>query len=747
MTGARPRTRSCFLIFEGAIVSERENAGAFRRADLLNLSAPNRTIASRFAVAFAAVFGIWHIATNVYLNEPGMWQNAIHFGGFAFLAAITLSPFGRRANTPLAWTVDLVYATAIAASAMWIAGAENDVYERSLAVTGQGWQFSWIDWAAGLIVIFACIDLSRRVSGWVIPILVFLSLSYILFLGTHMPGVFRAASLPLDDVLFRSLFNDEGMFGILAGISSTNIALFMIFGGFLVVSGASHFVIEISKTVAGRIKGGAAFVAVISSALTGTISGSAVANTASTGVITIPLMKANGFRAQFAGGVEAAASTGGQIMPPIMGAGAFVMASYTGIPYGTIVAVSVVPAILYFLSIACIVRIEAVKRNAGSEIDMTVDRGKLLSGGLVFIIPLSTMVWLLLTGVTPAYAACWAIAALIGTSWFTSLIARFVPGDGFEPIVMGPKKIVEALVTGVNASVLTAILLVTIGLMNNAIVTSGVGNGFSLMIVQWSQGSLVIALTLIAIASLVLGMGLPVTAAYIIIAILTAPALAGIMADSIVVEQLMEGITDPAKSALFFLVDHPNVAKIAEGMSNSEAWDLVGSIPFEIAVTIRPALVDPSLTMTFLLIAHLIIYWLSQDSNVTPPVCLAAFTAAGIAGSRPMATGFESWKIAKGLYIVPLLFAYTPLISGDFVEVMQIGFFSLFGIYATNALIQMYSEGPIGVLEIGVLIAGAALAFWPLMLLANIAGAALVILIIGWTRVKLARQAGSAETV
>lgn len=333
------------------------------------------------------------------------------------------------------------------------------------------------------------------------------------------------------------------------------------------------------------------------------------------------------------------------------------------------------------------------------------------------------------------------------TSWFTSLIARFVPGDGFEPIVMGPKKIVEALVTGVNASVLTAILLVTIGLMNNAIVTSGVGNGFSLMIVQWSQGSLVIALALIAIASLVLGMGLPVTAAYIIIAILTAPALAGIMADSIVVEQLMQGITDPAKSALFFLVDHPNVAKIAEGMSNSEAWDLVGSIPFEIAVTIRPALVDPSLTMTFLLIAHLIIYWLSQDSNVTPPVCLAAFTAAGIAGSRPMATGFESWKIAKGLYIVPLLFAYTPLISGDFVEVMQIGFFSLFGIYATNALIQMYSEGPIGILEIGVLIAGAVLAFWPLMLLANIAGAALVILIIGWTRVKLARQAGSAETV
>lgn len=722
-------------------MSEREETDTGGRDGLLNLCTPNKSLMSRFTIAFAALFGAWHILTNVYLNEPGLWQNAIHFGGFAFLAAITLSPFGRRANNPLAWAFDLTYATAVAASAMWIAGAENVIYERSLAVTGQGWQLTWIDWAAGLVLIVACIDLSRRVSGWVIPILVILALSYILFLGASMPGVFRAASLPIDDVLFRSMFNDEGMFGILASISSTNIALFMIFGGFLVVSGASHFVIEISKTVAGRIKGGAAFVAVLSSALTGTISGSAVANTASTGVITIPLMKANGFRAKFAGGVEAAASTGGQIMPPIMGAGAFVMASYTGIPYGTIVAVSVVPAILYFLSIAFIVRIEAVKHDAGSEIDMTVDRGKLLSGGLVFLIPLTTMVWLLLTGVTPAYAACWAIAALIATSWFTSVVARLLPDTGFTPVVMGPRKIVEALVTGVSASILTAILLVAIGLINNAIVTSGVGNGFSLMIVQWSQGSMVIALALIAIASLVLGMGLPVTAAYIILAILTAPALAGLMADAVVVEHLIQGISDPMKAALFFLVDHPNVAKIAQGMTEAEAWDLVGAIPFEIAVTIRPALVDPAQTMTFLLIAHLIIYWLSQDSNVTPPVCLAAFTAAGIAGSRPMATGVESWKIAKGLYIVPLLFAYTPLISGEFAEVMQVAVFSLFGIYATNALIQMYSEGPIGILEIAALIVGAVLAYWPMMLVANLAGAILIIGVIAWTRTKYRRQA------
>ncbi|MEO1494478.1 MAG: TRAP transporter fused permease subunit [Pseudomonadota bacterium] len=700
------------------------------------LDLDNTTDRSLILITFAVVFGLWHVVTNIYLIEPGRWQNAIHFAGFAFMASILNSPFGARANNRAAWIFDITYGVVVAAAALWVAGAENAVYDRSLAVTGQGWQLTLVDWAAGFILIFAAIDLSRRVSGWVIPILIILALSYILFLGSYLPGVFRAASLPMDDVMFRTLYNDEGLFGILASISSTNITLFMIFGGFLVVSGASNFVIELSKIVAGRIKGGAAFVAVLSSALTGTISGSAVANTASTGVITIPLMKANGFRPQFAGGVEAAASTGGQLMPPIMGAGAFVMASYTSIPYGTIVAVSVVPAILYFMSVAFIVRIEAMKYNAGSEIDMSIDRGKLLSGGLVFVIPLTVMIWLLLTGVTPSFAACWAIAALIVTSWVTKLLAIIVPGGLFKPVTMGPKKIAEAFVTGVSGAALTAVLLVAIGIMNNAIVTSGVGNSFSLMIAQWSQGSMVIAILLIALASLVLGMGLPVTAAYIILAILTAPALAGLMSDGLIVDQLVEGITDPAKAALFLLVEHPNVAKIAEGMTRAEAWDLMGSIPFEIAVSIRPALVDPAIATTFLLTAHLIIFWLSQDSNVTPPVCLAAFTAAGIAGARPMATGFESWKIAKGLYIVPLMFAYTPLISGSFLEVIQVGAFGLFGIYATNALIQRHSEGPLGWIDYGALLVGAVLAFWPLELIANLAGAGLVVFVVLRSRAK-----------
>jgi len=647
---------------------------------------------------------------------------------------------GRSKSKPWAIKLDILYGFLVAASALWVAASESRIYDDTLAVTGQAWQFNAIDWMAGGLLLFAALDLSRRVSGMVIPILILLSLSYILFLGEHLPGVFRSASLPLNDILFRSLFNDEGMFGILASISSTNITLFMIFGGFLVVSGASDFVIESSKLVAGRVRGGAAFVAVLSSALTGTISGSAIANTASTGVITIPLMKSNGFRGKFAGGVEAAASTGGQLMPPIMGAGAFVMASYTSIPYSTIVAVSVVPAILYFLSVAFIVRIEAVKYKVGDDQDLVIDKGKIISGGLTFILPLTVMIWLLMSGVTPSYAASWAIAALVLVSWTMFLIAKFINRDDFKPTVMGPSRIAEAFMFGIRASILTGILLVAIGIMNNAIVTSGIGNSFSLMIAQWSQGSMVIAILLIGLASLVLGMGLPVTAAYIILAILSAPALAGILADGLIVDQLVQGIGDPSKSAMFMLVDSPHVAKIAAGMTRPEAMELMSTMPFEIAITLRPLLVDAEQLTTYLLIAHLIVFWLSQDSNVTPPVCLAAFTAAGIAKSAPMATGFQAWKIAKGLYIVPLMFAYTPLISGNWIEIVQIGFFALFGIYAINCLVQNYAEGPLKIWHYPMLILGIIGTFLPLNILSNLVGAVLVAVVVILTHKHLSNE-------
>ena len=668
-----------------------------------------------YRVAYLAVctFAIWHIATNLFITESDRWQNSIHYAGFALLATLTT---GAHLQGMRRW-LNTAFGVALAAAALWVASAESGIYAATLAKTGQSWQFTPLDWIAGTLVIVGAIELTRRLTGWIIPILILLALTYILFLGQWLPGAFRAASLPLDDVLFRSLYNDEGMFGIITSISSSNITLFMIFGAFLVVSGASDFVIEMSKSVASRFRGGAAFVAVISSAMTGTISGSAIANTASTGVITIPLMKANGFRPQFAAGVEASASTGGQLMPPIMGAGAFIMASYTGIPYGDIVLVSIVPALLYFLSVAFVVRIEAIKYAIGTEQVEPVNREKVIAGMLNFVFPLVLMTTLLVMGRTPNFAACFAIGGLIAVSWLT-------------PIKMTPTRILQALALGIKTAIMTAILLVAVGLINNAVTTSGLANTFALMITQWSQGSMLLALALVTIASLVLGMGLPVTAAYIVLSILSAPALAGLLADTLIIQQLVAGIGDPIAAATFSLVDSPHIAKIATGMTLVEANELMAAVPFELAVALRPTLVDPAMMTGFLLTAHLIVFWLSQDSNVTPPVCLAAFTAAGIAGSRPMATGVEAWKIAKGLYIVPLLFAYTPLLTGSLYEIVHLAVFALFGIYATNALLQRHAEGPLRIWDYGLLIAGATGAFWPLHTVFNVAGAAVIVAVL-----------------
>ncbi|MFV0367153.1 MAG: TRAP transporter permease, partial [Hyphomicrobiaceae bacterium] len=681
---------------------------------LFDANAEHRNAVHFIFSAIVIAFGAWHVATNLLLLEPGIWQNAIHFGGFALLAAILEPAVKRLRDNRAAIWIDALYGLLILAATMWLAWAQDGIYARTMENIGSGWNLTPLDWACGLIVILGAIDLTRRLTGWIIPVLVLLSLGYILFIGEYLPGVFRTASLPPADVLFRSIYNDEGMFGSIATISSSNITLFMLFGGFLVYGGASDFVIEVSKIVASRFRGGAAYVAVIASALTGTISGSAVANTASTGIITIPLMKNNGFRAEFAGGVEAASSTGGQLVPPIMGAGAFVMASYTGIPYGTIVAVSILPAILYFASIAFAVRIEAVRSELPTPEAVSVDREKLRGGALNFLVPLGIMITMLVMGWTPSYAACAAIAVLIVVSWFT-------------PVKMNFMRISQATMFGIRTSIMTAILLTTIGLVNNAITTSGVGGAFSLMIIQWSQGSLVITIVLIGLASLVLGMGLPVTAAYIILAILLAPALGGLLADGHVINALVAGLSDPTAIGIVSLADPSLTAQLPTGLTTEAATAFVRSLPFEVATTLRSTLVDPgTMTMT-LLVAHLIIFWLSQDSNVTPPVCLAAFTAAGIAGSPPFKTGVMSWKLSKGLYIVPLLFAYTPLITGNLVEACQAAFFAIFGLYATNALIQGYAEGPLRWWAYPIFAVGAILSYWPTSLVLDLAGAVIVV--------------------
>lgn len=686
-------------------------------ADAENTSETDlRTLSNPYNLAlslFCCLFAIAHIyvAFDPIISE--LERNAFHFAGFAFIAAILYPPMVRAKNNRTLLVFDVVFGVSVAIAAIYLSLAENAIYDRGVKL------IFW-DWLAAGLCIAGALELTRRLTGWVIPILVIIALSYVAFWGKLIGGVFSFPGLSLETIAFRSIYGDDAMFGSIARISSTYVFLFIIFGAFLIRSGAGDFVINMARAVAGRMVGGPGIVAVIASGLTGTISGSAVANTASTGVITIPLMKKAGFPSKFAGGVEAAASTGGQLMPPIMGAGAFVMATFTQIPYEKIVAVAALPALLYFLSVAFFVRIEARRLNLQPmPADGQTLKTAFAQGGASFVIPIALLISLLVAGFTPTYAAVIGIVAVIASSWLTKNR-------------MGPKAIFEAMVMGTKGMVMTAILLCTVGLIVNVIATAGVGNTFSLMIAGWSGGNLVIAIVLIAIASLVLGMGLPVTAAYIVLATLSAPALSGMISDRFVIDMLVSGeLSDTAKAILMFGVPQ-HAEALNAAMPYADAAAIVKSLPLEVAAPLRDLVVPTEIAMAGLLSAHMIIFWLSQDSNVTPPVALAAFTAAAIAKAPAMATGVASWKLAKGLYIVPLLFAYTPFLSGDWAAMFQVFLFAVVGVYAIAAALQGCMEYHLNIVLRGVVLIAGVACMWPEAVLLNLLGVTVILGLLVW---------------
>ncbi len=616
-----------------------------------------------------------HIYFNNFAVLSGLWQNCLHYSGFALLCVLAYPMFGisGKKRTRAVLCIDIALGVLTAASAVYMISMEDAIYAR-------GVHLILPEWIAGTILILSAIEFTRRTTGWIIPVLILLSLTYVGWWGSMLNGVFKFSGLTAETILFRSIYGDDGLFGNIARISSTFVFMFILFGAFLLRSGAGEFVINLARAVAGKTVGGPGLVAVFASGLTGTISGSAVANTASTGVITIPLMKKAGFPPRFAAGVEAAASTGGQLMPPIMGAGAFVMASYTQIPYTTIVAVSVLPAFLYFATVAFFVRIEAKKSKVEFIEEEQVHLLEVLKeGGLPFLLPISTLIGLLIYGFTPTYAAGISIITVVISSWFT-------------PHRMGLKAILEALALGAKNMVMTAVLLCSVGLVVNVIATAGIGNTFSLMITSWAGNSLLIAIILIALASLVLGMGLPVTAAYIVLGTLSAPALYNLIVDAQIVEVISQGLLSEEAKAIFMLVVPDKFSLLNQSMPLEEARSLFAAVPPDLAGTLRELALSKEATTFALLSAHMIIFWLSQDSNVTPPVCLTAFTAAAIAGTPPMSTGLHSWKIAKGLYIVPLLFAYTNFLGGHWYEVLAIFIFALLGLYAFTGALQGHME-------------------------------------------------------
>ncbi len=577
---------------------------------------------------YAIFISLFHFAINIWGGISDLWFNCAHFALLASLGFLTYEASLEKNKVSI---INLVFAILSLSTFFYMVFFEESLYEVANS------QMRMSDLIVASMTIFLAIVMVKKATGYIIPFIIIFCIAYLLFLGQYIDGIFAFAGMSIDRFLYRMFYTVEGLFGGIATISSTYVFMFILFAAFLLKSGAGDFIVDLSSAIAGKYTGGTGHVAVFSSALMGTISGSAVANTVSTGSITIPMMKKAGFKGTFAAAVEAAASTGGQIMPPIMGAGAFIMAQMTHIPFITIISVSILPAILYFSSIAFYIHIHA-KENNIKGIDNDIKIFPILREGFHFIIPLSTLLGLLIYGFTPTYSAGIAIITIILSSYLT------------KNKRMGIKEILQALALGSQNMVVTGVLLVSVGIIVGIINISGVGITFSQLIMEWSGNSLLIAFILIAIASLVLGMGLPVTASYVVLSVLSAPALVGLM-------------LSPQMAAL-----------------------------------VNAGIEIPEVTM-YLLSAHLIIFWLSQDSNLTPPVCLAAFAAAAIAKTPPMRTGLVSWKIGKGMYIIPLLFAFTPLINGSWGERFEIFFFALFGIASFSMVMEGFWDKKMLIIE------------------------------------------------
>ena len=516
----------------------------------------------------------------IYSAGFGSASEQFHLGFYLLLTFALIGIFYRcRKNSAVSRPslIDLgMIALSIFTIGYWIVEYPN--------LVNRAGNYSQLDIFVGAVAIVISFEVSRRTVGWALPIIAIIGILYALF-GRSLPDTIAHRGFPLRRIIEYCFFSQAGVFGIMANVMATYVILFIFFGAFLEKSGVGQFFINLPMSIVGRSIGGAAKVSVMTSGFFGSVAGSAIANTVATGTFTIPLMKRTGFRPHIAGAVEASASVGGQFLPPVMGAGAFLMAERTGLPYSKIALLSIVPAALYFLSVWVMVHFEAKKQGLepipAAEIPKFLP---LLKSGWYYLLPLLTLVGILIAGYTAYKAAFFAILVTIAVSYFR------------PETRLTPTRIWEAMVTGAKNSLAIGGAVGTIGIIVAVIDLTGLGRIFPDLVLSVAGTNKTIAILLLAAASLVLGMGIPVTAAYLITSELAVPIL-----------------TTP-----------------------------------EMGIPI--------------IAAHLIIFWLSQDSNITPPVALGAYAGAAIARADPWQTGWACFKFSKLLYIMPLLFAYTHIL-------------------------------------------------------------------------------------
>ncbi|MEK5215177.1 TRAP transporter, 4TM/12TM fusion protein [Psychrobacillus psychrotolerans] len=557
-------------------------------------------------------FSLFQLYTAIYGQFPAQIQRTVHLG-FGLVFIFLLFPARRKfSKTKIPWYDFILTAGALLIGTYWTIN-----YTRLVQSLGS---LESMDFIVGLLAVLLVLEASRRAVGLPITIIAAIFLVYA-YLGPYFPAFMAHRGQSVDNIVNLMFYTTDGILGTPLAVSSTYIFAFLLFGAFLVKTGVGQYFNDLSVAVAGKLVGGPAKVAIFSSALQGTISGSSVANVVTSGAYTIPMMKSLGYKKEFAGAVEASSSTGGQLMPPIMGAAAFLMVEFIGrgVTYWDIAKAAAIPALLYFTGIWIMTHFEAKRLGLKGLTDDQMPDRKEIFKKIYLILPIFLIIILMMVGVPVIHSALYGILACIAVGFIN------------KDTKLGIKEILDALVDGARTALAVVAATACAGIIVGVVVKTGLGLSLATSLVKLAGGSILLTLFFVMIASLILGMGAPTTANYVITSTIAAPAIITLLA--------------------------PDVAQSA--------------VPIVV-----------------LLSAHFFVFYFGIIADITPPVALAAFAASGISGGDPIKTGLEASKLAIAAFIIPYMVVFSPtllMIDTTLWEIIWVTFTAIIGMISIGA--------------------------------------------------------------